>query len=49
MQSVFNNIHGVVAVVLLVLVALHVVAALKHLLIDRDQVFQRMWPGRRAR
>jgi cytochrome b561 len=48
-QTVFNNIHGVVAVVLLVLVALHVVAALKHLLIDRDQVFQRMWPGRRAR
>jgi cytochrome b561 len=46
-QSFFGTIHGVVAVTLLVLVALHVAAALKHLLVDRDQVFQRMWPGRR--
>ena len=47
-QSFFGTIHGVVAVTLLVLVALHVAAALKHLLVDRDQVFQRMWPGRRG-
>jgi cytochrome b561 len=46
-QSFFGTIHGTVAVVLLLLVTLHVLAALKHLLIDRDQVFQRMWPGRR--
>jgi len=46
-QSVFNTIHEVAAVALLVLVVLHVLAAFKHLLIDRDQVFQRMWPGRR--
>jgi len=48
MQSFFGTIHGVVAVTLLVLVALHVAAALKHLLVDRDQVFQRMWPRRRG-
>jgi cytochrome b561 len=47
-QSFFGTIHGVVAVTLLVLVAVHVAAALKHLLVDRDQVFQRMWPGRRG-
>ena len=46
-QSFFGTIHGIVAVTLLALVALHVAAALKHLLLDRDQVFQRMWPGRR--
>ena len=33
--------------VLLALIALHVLAALKHLLIDRDRVFQRMLPGGR--
>jgi cytochrome b561 len=45
-QSFFGSIHGVVAVALAVLVAVHVAAALKHLLVDRDGVFQRMWPGR---
>jgi cytochrome b561 len=48
-QSFFGSIHGVVAITLLVLVVLHVAAALKHLLLDRDQVFQRMWPGRGGR
>jgi cytochrome b561 len=28
-----------------VLVAVHVLAALKHWLVDRDRVFQRMLPG----
>lgn len=42
------GIHSVVAWVLVVLVALHVAAGLKHLLVDRDHVFQRMWPRRRA-
>lgn len=35
--------HGVIVWVLVGLVALHVAGALKHLLIDRDGVFQRMW------
>ena len=47
-QAFFGTIHGVVAVALLVLVVLHVGAALKHLLLDRDGVFQRMWPTRRG-
>ena len=33
-------------VALVVLVALHVLAAFKHLFLNRDQVFQRMLPGR---
>lgn len=36
------EIHGTLAMVLLVLIVGHVAAALKHLLIDRDGVFQRM-------
>lgn len=41
------SIHGAAAWVLIVLVGLHVAGGLKHLLLDRDGVFQRMWPGTR--
>jgi cytochrome b561 len=41
-----QGIHGVTASLLIVLVAVHILAALKHLVIDRDGVFQRMLPGR---
>jgi cytochrome b561 len=39
----FFTVHAITAWVLVVLVSLHVLAGLKHLLIDRDRVFQRMW------
>lgn len=39
--------HSVIAWALVATVALHVLAALKHLLVDRDTVFWRMWPRRR--
>ena len=39
----FFTIHSITAWVLVVLVGLHVLAGLKHLLIDRDRVFQRIW------
>lgn len=39
----FFSIHSALAWVLVALIVLHAAAALKHLLIDRDQVFQRMW------
>jgi cytochrome b561 len=48
LHAVFNTIHVYTAYLLVALVALHVVAAFKHLLYDRDEVFWRMWPGRRA-
>lgn len=45
-RSVFNEVHATVAVLLLVLIGIHVLAALKHLLFDRDRIFQRMLPLR---
>ncbi|RTZ42414.1 cytochrome b [Candidimonas sp. SYP-B2681] len=44
----FNGTHKLASWLLLVMVILHVLAALKHLFIDRDQVFSRMLLRRRA-
>ena len=41
----FQGLHGVTATLLCILVIVHVLAALKHLVINRDGVFQRMLPG----
>ncbi|MFN0039207.1 MAG: cytochrome b [Burkholderiales bacterium] len=41
-----QGIHHITAELLMVLVAIHVLAALKHLVINRDGVFQRMLPGK---
>lgn len=38
------GIHEAVATVFMVLIAIHVIAALKHLIVDKDGVFQRMTP-----
>ena len=38
------TLHGIIAWTLVVLVVLHVAGAFKHLLIDKDGVFARMWP-----
>jgi cytochrome b561 len=46
-SKLFFQIHEFLVWVLVGLVALHVLGALKHLLIDRDLVFNRMWPARR--
>ena len=40
------NIHGTLALVLGVLILGHIAAGLKHLLINRDGIFQRMWFGK---
>jgi YVTN family beta-propeller protein len=48
LKDLFSAIHLGVAVLFTALVALHVGAALKHLLVDRDGVFQRMWPMTRS-
>lgn len=44
--KVIKPIHGWLAYTLLALVALHVAAAIKHQLVDRDGLLQRMLPGR---
>lgn len=43
LAEIFYSAHSVTAWLLVGLIALHVSAGLKHLLIDRDGVFQRMW------
>ncbi|MDB5858543.1 MAG: putative cytochrome [Ramlibacter sp.] len=47
-SELFFEIHSLLVWVLVALVALHVLAALKHLLLDRDEVFRRMWPRRHS-
>ncbi len=43
----FADAHRVITYVLAALIVVHAAAALKHLLVDRDGMFQRMLPGRR--
>jgi cytochrome b561 len=43
--AVFNGLHIATAFVLCALIVGHVLATLKHVLIDRDAMFGRMWPG----
>jgi cytochrome b561 len=44
--DLLQGIHGVTATLLITVVVIHVLAAFKHLLINRDRVFQRMFVGR---
>lgn len=46
LAEIFYGAHSITAWLLVGLVALHVSAGLKHLLVNRDGVFQRMWFGR---
>lgn len=39
----FFEVHKFVAWILITLIVLHVLAAFKHLFINKDKVFQRMW------
>jgi cytochrome b561 len=47
-RDALQEVHEVVSYLLVALVVLHILAALKHLVVDRDRVFQRMLPGRTA-
>ncbi len=40
-----QEVHEIVSYILVAVVVVHVLAAFKHLLVDRDGVFQRMLPG----
>lgn len=42
----FQGVHENTAYLLMVLVVVHIVAALQHLLLKKDGIFQRMLPGR---
>jgi len=47
--GLLNGVHVVTSYVFVALIAGHVLAALKHALVDRDAVLQRMWPSARSR
>lgn len=42
---VLNGVHVVSAYLLAIVIGVHVLAALRHVLLERDGVFARMWPG----
>lgn len=44
LKEFFSGVHLATVWVLMALIALHLGAALKHLLVNRDGVFARMWP-----
>jgi cytochrome b561 len=48
LKDLFSSVHYATAMTLIALASLHVLAALKHALVDRDGVFERMLPGRRS-
>ena len=43
-KELFFTAHSFLAWALVALIAMHVLGALKHLIIDKDGVFGRMWP-----
>ncbi len=47
LYAIFNQTHKITAVLFAALIALHLLAVIKHALIDRDHLFSRMWrrPG----
>jgi cytochrome b561 len=47
--AMFNGLHHLAALLLAVLVALHLLAVAKHMLLDRDGLLLRMWPARGVR
>src|SRR5262245_22962211 len=48
LYALFNTIHVVTSYVFVVLISIHILAALRHLYL-RDGVFPRMWPARGSR
>jgi cytochrome b561 len=43
LKELCSQVHLVTVTLFITLIAIHVTAALKHLLVNRDGVFQRMW------
>ena len=43
LKELCSQVHFVTVIVFMTLIVIHVAAALKHLLVNRDGVFQRMW------
>jgi len=48
LKELCSQVHLTTVVIFIALIALHIAAALKHWLIDRDGAFERMWSWRRV-
>lgn len=48
LKEICSEVHFAIVICFITLIAIHVAAAVKHLLINRDGVFQRMWFAPRA-
>jgi len=46
LRDALQEVHEITSYILVVVVVVHVLAAFKHLVVDKDGVFQRMLPGR---
>ena len=46
LKELCSQVHLVTVIIFITLITIHVAAAFKHLIINRDGVFQRMWPWR---
>ncbi|MHB1947948.1 MAG: cytochrome b [Gammaproteobacteria bacterium] len=45
MAMLFEGIHNALAIVLIIMISIHVIAALYHLLYKKDNILRRMLPG----
>ena len=43
LSGLLSNVHTTCAWIMIVLIAIHILGALKHALIDRDDTLKRMW------
>lgn len=48
LKDLFSTVHYIAAMAFIALIAVHVAAAFRHLVVDRDGVFHRMLPHRRT-
>lgn len=46
LRDALQEVHEITSYILVVVIVVHVLAAFKHLIVDKDGVFQRMLPGR---
>ena len=44
MRLAFKNVHGIIGFILLAIVAVHILGALKHKIVDKDDTIKRMSP-----
>jgi cytochrome b561 len=46
MRDGLQEVHEITSYILVAVIVVHVAAAFKHLVLDKDNVFERMLPGK---